>query len=185
MNSISALRSELYHCADITQSADFVREEGIGWAALEACCGILGICPVRFFEGSRFGFDFADDGEPGVVIEALDADDIVIDLVGWPLSQPDLFTSALGVAEGLGLARVCNPATYFGNRPLQVFRTPLGWLQAGGAGVVVLKPSSAPRWLPEAPFIAGEDDEHARMLARLLHPYSPPERVLTPIARAA
>ena len=43
---------------------------------------------------------------------ALDADDeTVLDLVAWPLDRPDRFATALGVAEGLGLARVCDPAT--------------------------------------------------------------------------
>jgi hypothetical protein len=187
-NDLQLARAELYERADetITASSDCIGQNGLDQTVVEACCGVLGVCPLRFFEGTRFGFDFADDGEPGAVIEALDADDETsIDLIGWPVSRPDRFASVLGVAEGLGLARVRNPATYLCNQPLRVFRTPLQWLQAGGVGAVMIDLFSAPRWLPDAPFIAGEDDEHARELARLLHPYYPPERILVPVARAA
>jgi len=184
MNSVFLLRAEFYARAAVSGSADYLRANRIDPAMVEARGGVLGICPVRFFKSSRF--DFADDGEPAAVIEAFDADDeTVLDLVAWPISQPEAFARALGVADGLGLARVRDPATYLGNRPLMVFKTPLAWLRAGGVGAVILNPHSAPRWLPDAPFIAGEDLEHARRIARRLHPYFPPQRILAPLPRAA
>src|SRR4051812_9139152 len=100
MNEIFYLQAEFYRRAAITASADYLHANGIGPGVVAARAGVLGLCPIRFFAGPRF--DFADDGEPGAVIEVFDADDeTVLDLVAWPLTDPDRFATALGVAEGL------------------------------------------------------------------------------------
>src|SRR5215212_6227370 len=58
-NDLQLARAELYERADetITASSDYSSQNGLDRTALEACCGVLGICPLRFFEGTRFGFD--------------------------------------------------------------------------------------------------------------------------------
>ena len=121
------------------------------------------------------------------MIEVFDEDgETTVDLMAWPLDKPDQFACALGRADGLGLWQVRNPATYFAGRPLQVWRTPLAWLQASCLGAVVFDTSSARSWLSAAPgLIAGQDIAHARGLARLLHPFVEPTRILAPLREAA
>lgn len=144
------------------------------------------IMKIRWFAGPRF--DFAEQySSAAVVIEAFDVDEeTVVDLVAWNMDRPEKFGTALGRAAALGLGAVTNPATFHLGQPLPVHRTPLSWLQHGCSGCVVLDRLSAPRWLGEAPgSIAAEDVEHGRELARLLHPYFPPSRVLVPQLRGA
>jgi hypothetical protein len=146
----------------------------------------LRILNVRWFAGPRF--EFADEyASPAVVMEVFEADgETVADLVAWQLQRPEKFGTALGRAEALGIGQVDNPATYHAGAPLLVHRTPLGWLQHGCRGTVILNPMSAPRWLGACPGqIAAEDVEHGRELARLLHPYFPPARILVPQLRGA
>lgn len=183
---LEELRAEFCDLAGWSPAwADYVHGHALDLAMVEAHAGAIGVCRVRFLPGRRF--DFAPDGRLAAVIEAFGADDDrVLDLVAWPVERPDKFATALGRAVGLGHARVESPATYHGGRPLRVFRTPLGWLQAGCQGAVILDPDAAPGWLPDAlgP-IAGEDIDHAREIARLLRPYVQPRRIVAPIRRAA
>ncbi len=180
---LQEIRAEFYEWADSSADwLDYVRDHGLDLVAITAQAGVLAVCPVVFLPQGRF--DFAEDGAPAAVLEAFDADgETSLDLVAWPLHDPATFATALGRAGGLGLWQVNNPATYHGGRPLPVWRTPLAWLQARCHGAVVLDPLSAPGWLASAPgLIAGEDIAHARELARLLHPYVDPSRIVAPLA---
>jgi hypothetical protein len=147
--------------------------------------GILGVTRARFFPGRRF--EFRDDGIPVAVCEVLGDDaEAVIDLVAWSVAQPEKFGLALGVAAGLGTDQARNSATFFGGQPLVIRRTPLGWIKAGCRGAVILNRLLAPIWLGTAlGNIAGEDLEHARELARLLHPHVSPRRIMAPLHEAA
>ena len=147
--------------------------------------GMMAHCRVRFFPGRRFDFD--DEGIPAIVIEVLGEDaSTPVDLVAWPARRPDKFAPAIGHAAGLGVFRIRDPATYFGDEPLKVYRTPLAWLQASCDGVVILNSITAPSWLGEAlGAIAGEDINHARALARLLRGYFDIARIVAPIVEAA
>ncbi len=147
--------------------------------------GILAVTRARFFPDRRF--DFCDDGIPVAVCEVLGDDaETVIDLVAWPVTRPDKFATALGAASGLGADQAKKPSTFFAGQPLLIHRTPLGWIKAGCLGAVILNRLTAPIWLGAAlgP-IAGENLEHARELARLLHPHVSPSRILAPLPGAA
>jgi hypothetical protein len=184
--ALQDLLSDFYDRAD--PSLDwlaYVRREELATQAIYPFAGMMAVTRVRFFAGRRFDFD--DDGIPAAVIGACGADaETIEDLVAWPLSQPMKFATALGRARGLGVDQARNPASFFGGKPLQVWRTPLGWLRAGCRGVVVLDQGAAALWLGDAlgP-VAGEDLEHAREIGRLLHPYVDPHRVLFPVRAAA
>jgi hypothetical protein len=150
-----------------------------------AFIGILAVTRARFFPDRRF--EFYDDGIPVAVCEVLGDDaKTVIDLVAWPIRRPDKFATALGVASGLGTDQAKNPSTFFANQPLLIHRTPLGWIKSRCRGAVILNRLTAPTWLGTAlgP-IAGEDLEHARELARLLHPHVSPCRIMAPLPEAA
>lgn len=147
---------------------------------------MLGVVAGEMLPGGRW--DFRADGEPLAAIEILGRDDETpIDLVAWPVEgASEQFGTLLGRAVLLGEARVRNPATYFGGKPLRVFSTPLAWLHHKCLGVVILDPALAAPLLAEAlGFIAGEDVQHGRQLAHLLRHLVHPRRVVAPIARAA
>ncbi|HEV2602993.1 MAG TPA: hypothetical protein VGU24_04955 [Microvirga sp.] len=184
--AIQRMRGELYERAEHTAELyELIRREGLDRRTIEAHAGLLVACPVKFLPDRTF--EMVDHGTSAAVIEAFDSDDCtVVDLVAWPFNKPDRFATALGHAGGLGLARVRNPASFYGGRPLRVYRTPLAWLKAGCGGVVVLREESAFLWLSAAlGDLAAEDLEHARMLHRVLHPFFDPSRILVPKKRAA
>jgi hypothetical protein len=186
LTPLQELRAEFYEQADASSEwVDYVHAYDLNLIAIAAQAGVLAVCRTVFLPQHRF--DFSAEGEPSAVIEAFDEDgETVLDLVAWPLHDPARFASGLGRAEGLGLWQVHNPATYFGGRPLQIWRTPLSWLQAGCTGAVILKPTSAPSWLSATPGpLAGENATHARELARLLHPVVDPSCILAPLVEVA
>jgi hypothetical protein len=178
-------RAELVRRAEPTPEwSAYVAAENID-LTVYAFIGILGVTRARFFPDRRF--EFYDDGIPVAVCEVLGDDaETVIDLVAWPVAFPDKFASALGMASGLGTDQAKNPATFFAGQPLLIHRTPLQWIKSGCRGAVILNRLTAPIWLGAAlgP-IAGEDLEHARELARLLHPHVSPRRIMAPLPEAA
>lgn len=186
LDDLQDARAEFYERAAITVSADYLRDYGIDRDALEARAGCLGILRGEMLPGSRWYF--RPDGDALAVIEVFGPDDeSTLDLCAWPADgDPARFATMFGNASVLGAARVENPATYHGGQPLRVFRTPLGWLQAGCEGVVILDRVAAVDTLAEAPGrIAGEDIEHGREIARLLRHYVDPRKVVAPIREAA
>ena len=135
----------------------------------------------------RFHFD--PTGEPAVVIEALEIEHgerWLVDHVAWPIGRPSEFAPAAGRADLLGADQVDNPASFFGARPLLVHRTPLCWLRAGCSGAVVLNERRAGARLAGAlGNLAGEDDEHARQIARITAGMFSPRRIVFPRASAS
>jgi hypothetical protein len=165
---------------------DYVRNNALDVATVCRFAGLIAVTHCVFYDHRRF--DFADPGEreaeAAAVIEAFGQDaEKVIDLVAWPLAAPGRIATLFGEAMLLGVDRIANPATYYASQHLQVFKTPLSWLQAGCAGSVIIDPHCARFVLRSAlgP-IAGEDLDHARAIQKLTH--FPAHRVLAPLRAA-
>ena len=183
---LQRLRAELYETSEVSlEHVEFVRSEKLNLQAVEAHAGVLVVRPVRFFPNRTF--DLAINGVLSVVIEVFDDDDeTVIDLVAWPVNRPEKFATAFGYAEALGLAQVCDPETYVDGQPLRIHQTPLAWVKAGCNGVVILRETSAFLWLPRAlGNLAAEDLAHGQRVARLLHSFFDPARIVVPARKAA
>lgn len=185
-DDIDAARAEFYDRAAITGSARYVRDHDLDPDTIEARAGCLGLVRGEMRPDRRW--DFRADGKALAVIEVFGSDDeTTIDLAAWSADgDPTHVATMFGEAAVLGEARVENPETYFGGKPLQVHGSALEWLAAGCLGVVVLDPGRAVDVLAEAPGrIAGRDHDHSRHLARLLRHYVDPRRVVAPLRRAA
>jgi hypothetical protein len=181
-----AARAELNLRAEPTLDwLDYIRNNKIEIETVARFAGIIAVTHRVFYTHHRF--DFADpaerEAEAAAVIEALGEDgETVIDLVAWPLAAPGRFASLFGNVSMLGSDRVANPASYFGGAHLQLFKTPLRWLQAGCTGAVIIDPHAARIMLRRAiGQIAGQDLNHARAIQKLTQ--LPPQRVLAPLRR--
>lgn len=165
---------------------DYVRNSAIDIPTVARFGGLIAVTHCIFFDHGQF--DFADpaerEAEAAAVIEALGDDGAtVIDLVAWAIGEPGRFASLFGDVSVLGADRVGNPASYFGGQHLQIYKSPLRWLQAGCNGAVVIDPHGARIVLRRAGGpIAGEDIQHARALQKLSH--IPASRVLAPLRAA-
>jgi hypothetical protein len=170
--------------ACVEASGQYIRQHHLDFANVEAAAGFLAVLPLRI---EQAWFDFADEGELGVVIEAFGEDgETVDDLAAWPVAAPDRLYSMFGRVPVLGAANISNPATYFLGRPLQVHRTALSWLKAGGTGCVVVNEPAAARMLIDVPGnYAGEDRKHAVDLRRMGERLLDPKRILYPARRVA
>ena len=183
-----AARAELNRRGEPTIDwLDYVRNSAIDIATVCRFAGMLAVTHCVFYD--HRSFDFADpaerEAEPAAVIEALGDDgETVVDLVAWPLEAPDRFCSLFGDVSMLGADRVGNPATYFGGAHLQLYKTPLRWLQAGCARRGDHRSARrAVRAAAGVGPIAGEDIDHARAIQKLTQ--LPPQRVLAPSRMAA
>jgi hypothetical protein len=183
-----AARTELNRRAEPTVDwLDYIRNTGIDVPTVRRFAGVLAVTYCIFYDHRRF--DFADPGEreaePAAVIAALGDDaETVIDLVAWPIAEPDRFASLFSDVAVLGADRVANAASYFGGQHLQLYKTPLRWLQAGCNGAVVIDPHGGRFVLRRAlgP-VAGEDIDHARAIQKLSR--LPPGRILAPVRAVA
>ncbi len=136
--------------------------------------GLAGITPTR--DGL---FEFADDGRPAVIIPCydtipgiLDANaerhvEHITDLVAVDLDRPDQFWLRRGGALILGNAYLEIAGQEGG--PVPVFRNPLSWLKAGGAGIAILDWAWAPDLLLGFDLIA-EDLDLGNHLEAVLAP---------------
>ena len=109
-------------------------------------CGMPGIADIKPTDDGHF--EFTEDGLTAVVIPAYDTIpgnlganperhvEHLLDLVAVDLDHPDRFWRRRGEALVLGSAYL-DIAGQEGE-PIPVFKTPMSWLQAAGAGVVVL-----------------------------------------------
>ena len=162
---------------------DYIRNQRLDVPTVARFAGMIALTPCVFYAHGRF--DFADpkerEAEAAAVIEALGVDAATpIDLVAWRLHAPDRFASLFGDVLLLGVDRVGNAASYFGGAPLQLYKTPLAWLQAGCRGAVIVDPHGAPMVLRGAlGRVAGEDIHHARAIQKLTQ--LPPSCVLAPL----
>lgn len=165
---------------------DRIRAAGVAQSTLLDVRCDLRVARVRFLPAGRF--EFADDGERAFVLPAYGAGETFIDMVAfalpaldpcasvaeraaWVAAAPLRIGSLEGVALFLGEHVLDNPATFFAGQPCRVYRSPLRWLQAGGAGVVVLDHANAWWRLIDLPGpLCGEDVEHAKALLRIATP---------------
>ncbi len=169
-----------YSIAHWTREADaYIKQHGLDFECIIWHAGIIAVVPCTFTDGGTFCFD--PQGEPAVVIEALAEDKSTIDLVAWPLSQPEAFATAVGAADAVGISNVTNPATWAFSRVLKVHRRPLDWLKDGCGGVCVLDHRHVACWLGKAlgPILA-EDIEHGQNLAEMLNQRFDDRRILVP-----
>ncbi len=140
-------------------------------------CGMPGLAKIR---PTRDGhFEFAEDGRPAIIVPSydtipgmLDANperhvEHLVDLVAVNVDHPDRFWRRCGETVILGNAflEIAGQA----GEPITVFRTPLTWLQAAGAGVAVLDWDWVPDLLLGFDLIA-EDVELGERLEAALKP---------------
>jgi hypothetical protein len=93
------------------------------------------------FDGAKFDLD--PEGERALTFRAEDRG-AVIDLIAWAPRNGAL-ASWRGQAFCLGdVDDIFNPATYFAGDALRVHATPLDWLLADRAGIVIVRPDLAP-----------------------------------------
>jgi hypothetical protein len=190
MSPLQQMRAELYDTPSTAEWLRYWRSLGCDHRTVEAHCGALIVKPVQFFPGRRFDFVEEDSGKPGIpsaIIEVVAADgETSVDLCAWPIGRQDKFATAFGFGGILGAGQIENPATYFGGGKLRAHRTPESWLRAGCVGFVPLDQNSCARAVSACPgAIVAEDVEHGRELARLLHPFFDPAKILFPARRAA
>ena len=96
------------------------------------------------------------------------ADPEPIDLVAWFPGEPARWWLRRGTAVLLGEIEVVCAEVY--DEPIQVRRTPLDWLKAGGDGIVILAdPATASLYLRAIKIVA-EDVSHGLELERSLRP---------------
>ena len=180
-------RAALVEHARLLPGARYLRETGIDYATAEVACGGVFICPVVAVPPRSF--KIVEDGSEAVVVEALAEDGVtILDLVTWRPSQPDRWRTLLGVAPALGMAAAVNAGTYFDDLPLQLFRTPLEWLQARCDGAVLLDPEDGARWLLSlngiATTLAPRTDEHAAEIEAARLSLVTQQRFVVPVARS-
>jgi hypothetical protein len=104
-----------------------------------------------------------DDGEDAYLVPII-AGGTIVDLCAFGIDDERIGTWQ-GNALVLGQDAIVAP--FPGQDPLQIWRTPAGWLRAGRTGVVLLKEGAAD-WLGHVPAVIAEDIEHGAVLERLL-----------------
>ena len=187
--SITMARDDAQALWDTTPAwFGFLRTNGLEPRALEPFAGTIGVAPCRFTPPPR-RFRFDPDGADSAFFEVLEIEDgeiVVTDLVAFDGADPTIFGTLEGCGLVLGADQIENPASYLGGRPLLVHRTPLSWLRAGCQGIVVLDERRAGARLAGAlGNLAGEDEEHARQIARITAGMFSPRRIVFPRASAS
>ena len=166
----------------------YIKKHGIDYRVIEARCSFLAICLCAFFDHATTPiFDFDQDGLPSVVIGVHpEIGEMPIDLVAWPLGQPESFATHLRQADLLGASAATEPWSYVDGRPLHVHATPEAWLIAGCEGSVVLNSQWGGYWLSKCagPFLA-DDIGQGRVVSDMLRPYNRHHQVLVCSKRSA
>ncbi|WP_152044881.1 hypothetical protein [Aureimonas psammosilenae] len=174
-----AARAQLYARAQPHNAyLAYVRANGLALKSLADAdpirdyCGCMAVTTIRPLRDGGFEFAPVNDEKAVVaaVIEAYASDcETVSDLVAWPVADPTRVRRMFGRADCLGAWNIASAASYVLDSPLMAFRKPLGWLQAGCRGVVVLDPAiAARRLLDAAGKISGEDREHSQELGAMI-----------------
>jgi hypothetical protein len=186
---LSEMRAQMSGILPTEESVRYRRSLGVDLPTLFAECGCLVVGYAEYFANRTFDIVSKSDDRAmlSAIIEVFDFDrETTVDLVAWPIDRPDKFATAIQHADGLGVWRAQNPATYHGGSRLRVFRSPDEWLRNGCDGAVILHSLRAPRWLGECPGeILAEDIDHGREIARMLHPFFSPRRILAPFLEGA
>ena len=172
MSAAAILSARVVFLAAARPSLTYVRQHKIDWTAAEKATGGVFLAGIVT---DRAWFDFAPDGFDAAVCEVRDTDgETVVDLLAWSVDDPHRWWTAVGAGVVLGEAWAANPNTGLCGEPLRIFRTPLGWLQGDCAGIVLLDPARAGRWLLDAArTVAAEDRSHAAEVHGLMKAAGP------------
>lgn len=139
---------------------------------------------VRWTWATRWEFAGEAEGMQAavlVVTDDIEGREEPIDLLAWPLADPQRFGLMFGAAMGLNIHAVDHAGTYVWNEPLRVFRTPAAWAMDGGKGTVIFHDHDLPVILGRAHGrIQAEDRDHALHLARTAcrSPFLTPDRIV-------
>lgn len=190
-HAFDLLRARADRLATARPSYAYLREHGIDFDAVEPMTG--GPCLHLVKPVPPLSFDFNPKGSEAIVVEAQDEVGDVIDLVAWTPERPDRWRRLFGTAAALGMAAATSTVTYIEGLPLQLYRTPLEWLQASCDGAVLLDQVEGARWLAWladlgfASAVAARDERHANEIdaARLAYARTLQRVVLPSSSRAA
>jgi hypothetical protein len=128
-------------------------------------CAKIAWCGAHRFEFEAIGHSpWMSESEQVLVVLVRDATGCALDIVAWD-SKTNRLGSWLGVVWALGQGSAFVPRLSDG---LSVHRTPLQWLRAGGAGIVLLNHKVARGYLRDAGPLIVEDWKHRRELAAAL-----------------
>jgi hypothetical protein len=142
-----------------------LRDQGLNVDAVQERCGPICRRLVRFEPGTFELDEHLGESAFILAVHATDAER-VIDLVGWPVFEPESFASYFGFAGVLGGDKAVNPASFCAE-PCPIWETPLDWLRSDLRGCVVLDPSLAGLILNEGPgLFQCENTDHARWLVK-------------------
>ena len=153
---------------------------GIGAHEILAA-GNAGMARIRRHAGGLYEPD--DTGDPALIVPIFlgeipapgnpVAEPILDDLIAWHPDRPNRWALRAGTAVTLGNA--------WGSWPLPIHRTPLDWLRAGGAGVVILDWVGAFLRFGDSPLLA-QDLEHGQEIRERLTRPVPCPPILVPNA---
>jgi hypothetical protein len=128
---------------------------------------IIGAEGVRF--DGKAGFDFDKAGNRALIFRA-EASGITTDLVAWSTHENRL-ASWHGSAFCIGDVEQCfSTASWFAGGGLRIHASPLDWLRARGAGIVILKPQLCWAYLRQVPRIICADIAHAETVRAWMKP---------------
>jgi hypothetical protein len=180
------MRQRLYEIGDVSpELIDYIDHYNLDQKTILANAGILTLVLARLVPvKGGWTFEFDADGIPSAVVEAIlfdvEREPYVADLVAWPLHDPHTFATAMGPRGGADvLGALSMPMR--GKSPLQVFRTPLQWLQAGCEGCVPLNEDGGRFWLAKAggPFVV-QNLQDGRWMRQLLGKSCSHQSILIP-----
>jgi hypothetical protein len=180
---ISGALAEFYSRAWYTPAlASYLQRVALNLEVVIAHAGACAVVPVVDRGNGRFDFGQPDVDPLAFVCECLGEDgETPVDIIAWPTDAPARVMSMLGRAGMVGLWAAHNPATYYLNKPLLLYRTPLNWLKAGCRGAAIADRRIASRQFLELPgAIAGEDHEHGRELLAIAEMVVDRTRILAP-----
>jgi hypothetical protein len=153
---------------------DILAQIGVSWSATHKVGGVRW-AGVQFRRSGRFEFD--NNGDPALLIPAwIDPpsiwrnvdEPILEDIVAVDPAHPRRCATLHGDAAMLGEAAL--EEARWSNLPLPVFRDPVSWLQAAGAGAV---PLDARRFVnailgPPAVSLVCSDIDHGEAVDRMI-----------------
>ena len=115
-------------------SVEYCKANGVDWTATEPASGGIYLAPVRNVGVAQFDFD-VDGKIVAVVCPVIDRDGSAS-----PTWRAGFLTGPTGCgrysvsAPALGLQAAESPFTYFGDRPLHLYRTPLNGFGPAATG---------------------------------------------------
>lgn len=146
-----------------------------GFLSTVGCAGAT--FSTRYFD---FAAERPDGANKSMIFVARDHVGEPVNLIAW-CPRVDRIASAEGRVTLLGEQDVS--ATRL-DEPLQIFRSPIGWLKAGRRGAVIVRKSNAWRIL-EGVTVLAEDVDHGLELRKVLAVPAPVVVVRAPAERLA